>query len=217
MPCKRCGSFAINHNHHGRDGTDAELCDVCYWRNRYSELESRIAEVSAQYDRARDIAYAAGMLSGWNYCSRGADEEFNEHRMRLTADGIADPRAQRDAEIARIVDAMESVAGPGAPSSASVPTEPSSPPAPESAPAPESPTVPASAEAIGLCLAARAALGMRCGLRPVVWNMVCAGGLVAITAFRRTPCATWLAKRTAIADMLTITWRQFYSLRITPG
>lgn len=48
MPCKRCGSFAINHNHHGRDGTDAELCDVCYWRNRYSELEARIAEAEKQ-------------------------------------------------------------------------------------------------------------------------------------------------------------------------
>jgi len=31
--CK-CGSFAINHNHHGRDGSDPDLCDVCYWRKR---------------------------------------------------------------------------------------------------------------------------------------------------------------------------------------
>lgn len=32
--CKRCGSYAINHDHHGRDGSDADLCDVCYWRKR---------------------------------------------------------------------------------------------------------------------------------------------------------------------------------------
>ena len=32
--CKQCGSHAINHNSHGRDGTDGELCDVCYWRKR---------------------------------------------------------------------------------------------------------------------------------------------------------------------------------------
>lgn len=32
--CKRCGSYAINQNEHGRDGTDPDLCDVCYWRKR---------------------------------------------------------------------------------------------------------------------------------------------------------------------------------------
>ena len=32
--CKKCGSHAINHNLHGRDGSDADLCDVCYWRKR---------------------------------------------------------------------------------------------------------------------------------------------------------------------------------------
>lgn len=34
MACKRCGSYAINHHCHGRDGADADLCDVCYWRRR---------------------------------------------------------------------------------------------------------------------------------------------------------------------------------------
>ena len=32
--CSRCGSFAINHHCHGRDGSDPDLCDVCYWRKR---------------------------------------------------------------------------------------------------------------------------------------------------------------------------------------
>lgn len=35
MTCKRCGSYAINPHHHGRDETvDLDLCDVCYWRKR---------------------------------------------------------------------------------------------------------------------------------------------------------------------------------------
>ena len=33
MQCK-CGSYAINHHCHGRDGSDDDLCDVCYWRKR---------------------------------------------------------------------------------------------------------------------------------------------------------------------------------------
>ena len=33
--CKKCGSFAINENSHGRKkGVDLHLCDVCYWRER---------------------------------------------------------------------------------------------------------------------------------------------------------------------------------------
>lgn len=34
MRCKECGSYAINHSHHGRDGTRPDLCDVCFWRAR---------------------------------------------------------------------------------------------------------------------------------------------------------------------------------------
>lgn len=33
-----CGSYAINHGHHGRDGSDRDLCDVCYWRKRAVEV-----------------------------------------------------------------------------------------------------------------------------------------------------------------------------------
>lgn len=34
MKACKCGSYAINHNCHGRDGSDDDLCDVCYWRKR---------------------------------------------------------------------------------------------------------------------------------------------------------------------------------------
>lgn len=34
MKCKMCGSHAINPHMHHRDGSDLDLCDVCYWRVR---------------------------------------------------------------------------------------------------------------------------------------------------------------------------------------
>jgi len=37
-----CGSFAINHNMHGRDGTHRDLCDVCFWKNKAAKLEKRL-------------------------------------------------------------------------------------------------------------------------------------------------------------------------------
>ena len=43
--CKQCGSYAINHHEHGRDGSDKDLCDVCYWRQRHD----RLSTVSARY------------------------------------------------------------------------------------------------------------------------------------------------------------------------
>lgn len=38
MKCRVCGSYAINHHLHGRDGSDPDLCDVCYWRKRCDDL-----------------------------------------------------------------------------------------------------------------------------------------------------------------------------------
>ena len=39
--CKNCGSYAINHHAHGRDGSDGHLCDVCYWRRRAEQDGAR--------------------------------------------------------------------------------------------------------------------------------------------------------------------------------
>ena len=39
MKCKRCGSHAINHHLHDRDGSGPDLCDVCYWRDRAERAE----------------------------------------------------------------------------------------------------------------------------------------------------------------------------------
>lgn len=47
--CTRCDSYAINPRLHGRDGGDADLCDVCYWRKRAeaSELDCQVCETAA--------------------------------------------------------------------------------------------------------------------------------------------------------------------------
>jgi len=43
--CKRCGSYAINHDSHGRDGTQKNLCDVCFWRNKFEKAEKKITRL----------------------------------------------------------------------------------------------------------------------------------------------------------------------------
>lgn len=57
--CKRCGSYAINDHHHGRErGVDLDLCDVCYWRKRAEDAASKrdAAYLSvADVDQAGDV------------------------------------------------------------------------------------------------------------------------------------------------------------------
>ena len=50
--CTQCYSYAINPTSHGRDGTDTDLCDVCYWRKRAEG-------VTATQLRVLRIAYGA--------------------------------------------------------------------------------------------------------------------------------------------------------------
>ena len=54
--CTECGSYAINHHCHGRDGSDPELCDVCYWRVRatdYAALEAERDHLKACQENAQ--------------------------------------------------------------------------------------------------------------------------------------------------------------------
>lgn len=48
MNCERCGSFAINHAAHGRDGSEPSLCDVCYWRQRTEQCTASNAAKDAE-------------------------------------------------------------------------------------------------------------------------------------------------------------------------
>lgn len=55
MACNRCGSWAINHGHHGRDGSEPNLCDVCYWRQRCEQCTASIAAKDAEIARLREV------------------------------------------------------------------------------------------------------------------------------------------------------------------
>lgn len=44
--CK-CGSYAINHHLHGRDGSEPDLCDVCYWRKKYEHNAQLLEQINS--------------------------------------------------------------------------------------------------------------------------------------------------------------------------
>ena len=55
--CKKCGSGANNPHLCGRDDTDLDLCDVCYWRKKASDVLTDIADlVSWHCDKEADEA-----------------------------------------------------------------------------------------------------------------------------------------------------------------
>jgi hypothetical protein len=51
-----CGSFAINLSRHGRDGTDTDLCDVCYWRKRGEKFDYAVKELEFYKPRLLKLA-----------------------------------------------------------------------------------------------------------------------------------------------------------------
>ena len=74
MKACKCGSYAINHHCHGRDGSDDDLCDVCYWRKR--------AEQPAQHE---PVKHELQCICG---CSWEIDADGNEEL-------VSSPPAQR--------------------------------------------------------------------------------------------------------------------------
>lgn len=57
--CRNCGSYAINHSLHGRDGSDEEFCDVCFWRKR---AETQQAEIERLKKRNNELFYTLKWL-----------------------------------------------------------------------------------------------------------------------------------------------------------
>jgi len=57
MKCSKCGSYAINHRLHGRDGSDPDLCDVCYWRKR-AEKENVECPCCGADDNGEEMLYS---------------------------------------------------------------------------------------------------------------------------------------------------------------
>ena len=66
-----------------------------------SDMADALRASQRLHDRACDSAYAAGMLSGWNYAQRNDDEGFNEHRLRMMVACGEDRREQKAEEALR--------------------------------------------------------------------------------------------------------------------
>lgn len=69
MRCK-CGSYAINPQHHGRDGSDNDLCDVCYWRKRaerYAALLTEIGHYAHDHSTGPAVPDALWTIRGMAY------------------------------------------------------------------------------------------------------------------------------------------------------
>ena len=47
--CRICGSFAINPGRDNRpeykEYIDNDLCDVCFWRTRFYDLQKKISDI----------------------------------------------------------------------------------------------------------------------------------------------------------------------------
>lgn len=88
--CIKCGSYAINHHLHGRDGSRPDLCDVDYWRDVALEFESKL---EAANERIRQIEKAIRFADDLISTLQVGEDEM-EHR-----DWV---RAVRDARIAYV-------------------------------------------------------------------------------------------------------------------
>ena len=81
--CIECGSYAINHHCHGRDGSDPELCDVCYWRKRADEHASLEAE--------RDSLQRVGIRTVEEHNAALAECERLRELLRQSLDAMRTP------------------------------------------------------------------------------------------------------------------------------
>ena len=94
MACNICGSWAINHGHHGRDGSDPTLCDVCYWRQRCEQCTASNAAKDDEIDRLR--AEVSRLT------------EANRYLIGISNEAMEDARKYAEArlEIARLREAL---------------------------------------------------------------------------------------------------------------
>ena len=54
--CRECRSYAINPGTRGRDESDLDLCDVCYWRTRAERLEAIVKHIQIHDPERVDAA-----------------------------------------------------------------------------------------------------------------------------------------------------------------
>lgn len=81
--CKKCGSHAINPGKRGRDNTDLDLCDVCYWKKRAEDIKALYEEESRHVSllEAVVVQHQLGLQDLWNRSiasMRYLTEQFNK-------------------------------------------------------------------------------------------------------------------------------------------
>lgn len=63
--CSKCGSYAINHHLHGRDGSDPDLCDVCFWRKRAVPVAPALLPLEPQRPGSMNVNAGMSFNRGW--------------------------------------------------------------------------------------------------------------------------------------------------------
>lgn len=86
--CSKCGSYAINHHLHGRDGSDPDLCDVCYWRGR-AGVDAETVKKAARYDWLRHGALDALAKANW-----GAGDVYEGEQFDAAIDAVIAAQAK---------------------------------------------------------------------------------------------------------------------------
>jgi hypothetical protein len=73
--CIKCGSYAINPNQKGRDDSRKDLCDVCYWINKFEEaLKTSDKKCKAKYNYL-DCDIHHGNIDGCLHCGNFKKDE----------------------------------------------------------------------------------------------------------------------------------------------
>lgn len=85
MTCKRCYSHAINHHCHGRDGSDKDLCDVCFWRKRAETAAHALKTAEAALADIGDADREPGDDLAW--CEARAAQDLPAVRAALAGLG----------------------------------------------------------------------------------------------------------------------------------
>lgn len=88
--CKRCGSMAINPKSHGRDDTDLDLCDVCFWRKR--------AEASTKIYLVQTFAPDCHILEGAYTTIEKANECLEDLDCNVWAAGVQEVKLNQKLE-----------------------------------------------------------------------------------------------------------------------
>lgn len=92
--CQICKSYAINHDSHGRDGTDENLCDVCYWRKR---AQPALADIEQYRMQMAGISTAA-----YGYWKKG--DSIHPDYLTVALGDVADLYTKYDELFQRLLD-----------------------------------------------------------------------------------------------------------------